>query len=226
MSPLFEHLFGPGRDPRNVAVADDLQRRWPRGSGRTLPQLALRWATCDRRASAHRSSGCRIVAEVDDDVAALDWSLDPPTVRRSTQIFARHGVDPVPRPVDRDDEGVLTMGDELAGKVAIVTGGAGGIGRAAVERFVAEGAQVVVADVDEGTAARSSRRRSVALPRSSGSTSRNADDVQAAVDLAVEHFGGLDVMFNNAGIPQLVRAASSTTTSPTSRRSWGSTSTA
>ncbi|HEU5309216.1 MAG TPA: SDR family NAD(P)-dependent oxidoreductase, partial [Acidimicrobiia bacterium] len=42
------------------------------------------------------------------------------------------------------------MGDELTGKVAVVTGGASGIGRATVERFVAEGARVVIADVDEG----------------------------------------------------------------------------
>ncbi len=40
------------------------------------------------------------------------------------------------------------MGDELAGKVAIVTGGAGGIGRGIVERFVDEGAEVVIADLD------------------------------------------------------------------------------
>jgi len=39
---------------------------------------------------------------------------------------------------------------ELSGKVAIVTGGAGGLGKAAVERFVAEDARVVIADIDEG----------------------------------------------------------------------------
>lgn len=42
------------------------------------------------------------------------------------------------------------MDQELAGKVAIVTGGSGGIGRATVELFVDHGAQVVIADVDEG----------------------------------------------------------------------------
>jgi len=91
------------------------------------------------------------------------------------------------------------MGDELQGKVAVVTGGASGIGRATVERFVAEGARVVVADIDEG--------RGEELAAELGDATafrrvdvREADDVQAAVDLAVAQFGGLDIMFNNAGI--------------------------
>jgi NAD(P)-dependent dehydrogenase (short-subunit alcohol dehydrogenase family) len=93
----------------------------------------------------------------------------------------------------------MTMGDELSGKVAIVTGGAGGIGRATVERFVAEGARVVIADVDEG------RGEELAADLGDGTAFRRVDvsdpdDVQAAVDLAVEQFGSLDVMFNNAGI--------------------------
>lgn len=91
------------------------------------------------------------------------------------------------------------MGQELAGKVAIVTGGAGGIGRATVELFVREGAKVVIADVDvalgEQLAASLGgqalfRRTDVAI----------AEEVQALVDCAVESFGGLDIMFNNAGI--------------------------
>jgi NAD(P)-dependent dehydrogenase (short-subunit alcohol dehydrogenase family) len=91
------------------------------------------------------------------------------------------------------------MGDELSGKVAVVTGGASGIGRASVERFVTEGARVVIADVDEG------RGEELAAELGDDTTFTrcdvsSADDVQAAVDLAVERFGGLDVMFNNAGI--------------------------
>jgi NAD(P)-dependent dehydrogenase (short-subunit alcohol dehydrogenase family) len=89
--------------------------------------------------------------------------------------------------------------DELRGKVAVVTGGAGGIGRATVERFVEEGARVVVADIDAeaGQAlaeelgdATSFRQTDVA----------DADHVQALVDFTVERFGGLHVMFNNAGV--------------------------
>ena len=91
------------------------------------------------------------------------------------------------------------MGKELSGKVAIVTGGAGGIGGATVERFAAEGAKVVIADVDEtsGEALAAELGDAVAFQRTDVS---DGDEVQAVVDFAVEHFGGLDVMCNNAGI--------------------------
>ena len=88
---------------------------------------------------------------------------------------------------------------DLAGKVAIVTGGAGGIGLAMVRRFVAEGARVVIADADEtaGRAAAEELGADVAFVATDVS---RAEDVQGAVDLAVERFGGLHVMCNNAGI--------------------------
>jgi len=91
------------------------------------------------------------------------------------------------------------MGQELAGKVAIVTGGASGIGQATVELFVQEGARVVIADVDSarGEALAARLGASAAFQRTDVS---NADDVQAAVDLAVSRYGGLHVMFNNAGV--------------------------
>jgi NAD(P)-dependent dehydrogenase (short-subunit alcohol dehydrogenase family) len=92
------------------------------------------------------------------------------------------------------------MAQELSGKVAIVTGGASGIGRATAELFVEEDARVVIADVDAD--------RGEDLAKQLGETAAfqrtdvaDADEVQALVDFAVAHFGGLHVMFNNAGIP-------------------------
>ena len=88
---------------------------------------------------------------------------------------------------------------ELTGKVAIITGGASGIGRASVELFVLEGAKVVIADMDEagGQALAESLGDSAVFVRTDVSS---REQVQAAVDLAVSHFGGLHIMFNNAGM--------------------------
>jgi NAD(P)-dependent dehydrogenase (short-subunit alcohol dehydrogenase family) len=88
---------------------------------------------------------------------------------------------------------------ELAGKVAIVTGGAGGIGRATAELLVAEGARVVVADVDEEGGPKIAAQIGEAAAFKQTDVS-DADQVQALVDFAVDRFGGLDIMFNNAGI--------------------------
>ena len=91
------------------------------------------------------------------------------------------------------------MGQELSGKVAIVTGGASGLGRATVELFVAEGARVVIADVNATRGEElASKLGGAALFKRTDVSS--AEQVQAMIDFAVARFGGLHVLFNNAGI--------------------------
>ena len=87
----------------------------------------------------------------------------------------------------------------LAGKVAIVTGGAGGIGRATGELLAAEGASVVIGDVDaeQGQEVADGIGDAAAFKQTDVS---DIDQVQALVDFTVERFGALDIMFNNAGI--------------------------
>ena len=91
------------------------------------------------------------------------------------------------------------MAGRLDGKVAVVTGGASGIGQATAELFVEEGAEVVIADVndDSGEEVAAKLGEAAAFKHTDVSS---ADEVQAVVDFAVERFGGLHVMVNNAGI--------------------------
>ncbi len=91
----------------------------------------------------------------------------------------------------------------LEGKNAIITGAGSGVGRASALRFAEEGARVVCADIRLEWA-----KETVRLVEEAGGTSLAAecdvsreDDVVALVGTAVEHFGRLDIMFNNVGIP-------------------------
>lgn len=84
-------------------------------------------------------------------------------------------------------------------KVVVVTGGATGIGRATVERFVAEGASVLIADVQDSVANELARRLGARVVVQRCDVS-DAAQVEAAVQAAVDRFGGLDVIVNNAGI--------------------------
>jgi len=88
---------------------------------------------------------------------------------------------------------------KLEGRVAIVTGGASGIGAASVRLFVREGSKVVIADRDAEAGERlAGELGSAALFQPTDVTSE--DDVKAAVDRAVAAFGRLDCMFSNAGV--------------------------
>ena len=88
----------------------------------------------------------------------------------------------------------------LTDQVAVVTGGAQGLGYAIAERFIAEGAVVVLGDLDlaatEAAAEKLGRDATLAVR----CDVTKADEVDALVAAAVEHFGGLDIMVNNAGI--------------------------
>jgi rhamnulose-1-phosphate aldolase/alcohol dehydrogenase len=89
----------------------------------------------------------------------------------------------------------------LAGRIALVTGGGSGIGRATAQRLAAEGACVVVADRDTGSAvavAGSLGSADVAVPVTADVTSE--DDVAAAFAAAALAFGGVDLVVNNAGL--------------------------
>ena len=87
----------------------------------------------------------------------------------------------------------------LRGKVAVITGGASGMGLATVERYVTEGANVVVADMNTKAGEEVAARLGDAV-RFTRTDVSVEDDVAAAIELATETFGRLDVMFNNAGI--------------------------
>ena len=95
------------------------------------------------------------------------------------------------------------MVDRLKGKVAVISGGGGGIGRASTLRFLEEGASVVVSDINATTG-----NETVAVANKRGfknvkffraDVSQEAD-VKASIDFAVSSFGRLDCVFNNAGL--------------------------
>ena len=87
---------------------------------------------------------------------------------------------------------------EMDGKVAVVTGGASGIGEATVRLFIEEGAKVVIADMQQ--------ERGEALANELGNVAtfvqvevRQEEQVKSAIDTAIEDWGRLDCIFNNAG---------------------------
>jgi glucose 1-dehydrogenase len=94
----------------------------------------------------------------------------------------------------------------LAGKVALITGGASGIGQACAVLFAKEGADIVVADLADGaktiSLVEAQGRKAVAINTDTTKPEAN----QAAVDLAVETFGHLDVVVASAGVASVIRS--------------------
>src|SRR5215470_8787901 len=89
----------------------------------------------------------------------------------------------------------------LEGKSAVVTGAAQGIGLAIAEAFAAEGARVVIGDInEEAAAAAAAKLGDQDNVQAARCDVRSADEVQALVNLAADRFGSLDIMVNNAGI--------------------------
>jgi NAD(P)-dependent dehydrogenase (short-subunit alcohol dehydrogenase family) len=87
----------------------------------------------------------------------------------------------------------------LQDRVAIITGGASGIGAAAARLFVAEGAKVVIGDINDTAGEPIATELGNACVYAHVDH-RSRDDNEAAVALAVERFGRLDILYNNAGI--------------------------
>ncbi len=90
------------------------------------------------------------------------------------------------------------MGHSLQGKVAVITGAASGIGEATVELFVEQGAQVLAADMNADAGAALAARLGQAVHFMHCDVTDCAQ-LKAAIDGAANHFGGLDILFSNAG---------------------------
>jgi NAD(P)-dependent dehydrogenase (short-subunit alcohol dehydrogenase family) len=93
----------------------------------------------------------------------------------------------------------------LAGKVAFITGGGGGIGRATAERFAEEGAKVVIAEIDPKSGAAAAEAARARVGNSGGDAHfvpcdvTDRASVERAIAETVARFGKLDVLHNNAG---------------------------
>src|ERR1700743_947202 len=89
----------------------------------------------------------------------------------------------------------------LKGQTAVITGGAQGLGFAIAERFVAEGARVVLGDVNlEATQAAAEKLGGDDVAVAVSCNVTRADEVQNLIQTAIDRFGALDIMVNNAGI--------------------------
>src|SRR5512132_571914 len=90
----------------------------------------------------------------------------------------------------------------LDGKVALITGGGSGMGKVASELFAAEGASVVLTDVNDGAGETTAAGIGERAAYVHADVSKD-DDSQAMVEATLDRFGRLDVLYNNAGIMPL-----------------------
>lgn len=89
----------------------------------------------------------------------------------------------------------------LAGRIAVITGGAQGLGFAIAERFIAEGARVLLGDLNiDDTRAAAQALGGSEVARAVACDVTSASEVDRLIAAAVEEFGSVDVMVNNAGI--------------------------
>jgi len=91
----------------------------------------------------------------------------------------------------------IDLTQRLAGRVAVITGGASGIGLATAKRLTAEGARVVIGDVDPATGQAAAELVDGLFVRVDVA---DKEQVDALFDTAASHFGSVDIAFNNAGI--------------------------
>jgi NAD(P)-dependent dehydrogenase (short-subunit alcohol dehydrogenase family) len=94
--------------------------------------------------------------------------------------------------------------EQLSGKVAVVTGGASGIGKGIARRLIAQGMRVVIADVERGALERASVEIGAAAVLTDVSS---RESVQALADEVLRRFGRVDVVCNNAGVGSMANIA-------------------
>ncbi len=94
----------------------------------------------------------------------------------------------------------MTHAGRLEGKVALITGAANGLGRVAAELFASQGAKIVIADIADGDEVVEAIAAAGGEAAYVSCNVRDDDSVAAAVQFAVDTFGGLHVLYNNAGV--------------------------
>ena len=171
--------------------------------------LRMRTApTADMLSALNRDFADIIVRGEHEVIPATAAEIDRRRSRRPGRVafrFDRHGLGPSPdvdRPPERSIHPVSQVTYDFGGRVAIVTGGAAGIGQASALAFARAGASVVVADVDEPAG-----HETVSMARAAGGNARfvatdvsSSGSVQEMVEFAIGAYGRLDYAHNNAGV--------------------------